>query len=193
MPKNKKEEYYQDSWIYIFLLTTLVILIESLKTYSFSFKGFSLSYTIFLLPFTYLISNYITKKYGSKKCILGISISSLFLVIFYITMTFAMAEQIDFNSITGDFCGYIISQLVNLTIYNFLLNNTNSPIYIVYLSYLFSIVIYYLFYTLIYLDMIILDNYWGTYLLTIGIDSLICIPITIIDKKIKRGLEKIKI
>lgn len=193
MPKKKKKEvYYQDSWIYIFLLTTIVLLIESLKTYSFHIQGLTLSYTLFILPFVYLTANYIMKKYGPKKCLLAISISALSLVLFYTIMSFAIAARIDYKNITGDFCGYILSQMINLTIYNFLLNNTKSPIQLIYLNYLFSLVLYYMFYTLIYLNMIILDDFWTTYLATIGIQAIMCIPIAFLDKKIKRGLEKIK-
>ena len=46
-----------------------------------------------------------------------------------------------------------------------------------------------MFYTLIYLKMILLDQYWKGYFITLTIQIIICIPIAIIDKKIKRGIE----
>ena len=37
---------------------------ESLKTYTFNLLGVNLTYVIFLLPFIFMVTNYITKKYG---------------------------------------------------------------------------------------------------------------------------------
>ena len=42
-------------------------------------------------------------------------------------------------------------------------------------------------YTLVNLDKMVLDEYWTKYFVTIVLDSIICIPVTIIDKNIKRG------
>ena len=46
MTKNKKNELYDDSWIYILLLTTLAILLESLKSYTFKISGVNITYSI---------------------------------------------------------------------------------------------------------------------------------------------------
>ena len=77
MTKKKQEELYDDSWLYILLLTTLSILLESLKTYKFQLMGVSISYAIILLPIVYLLVNYITKKYYYKKAVAAISISAV--------------------------------------------------------------------------------------------------------------------
>lgn len=191
MKRKKKEEViYNDCWIYILVLTTLVILLESLKDYTFKIHGVNLTYAIFLLPLIYFIVNYIAKKYDYKKAIAAIAISGVMFVCFGAIMSFALGERLILSSVSGEFCGYAVSQFVNLTIYMFLLNNTKLPIPLIYLNYLFSLIIYYMFYTLIYLNMIILDNFWTGYFITLGIQSIICIPIAIIDKKIKRGQDK---
>ena len=187
MRKKKKEEYYNDCWLYILLLTTLTILLESLKKYMFHISGVRISFSIILLPLVYLIVNYISKKYDYKKAVAAIAISGVMSVAFTATVSFALGERLILTNVSGEFCGYIISQFVNLTIYNFLLNNTKSPILLVYLNYVFSLVVFYMFYTLIYLNMIILDDFWLKYTITLVIQSVICIPITIIDKRIKRG------
>ena len=58
MPKKKtKVDNYDDSWMYILLLTTLTILTYSLATYTFKLTDIRLTYSIFLLPILYLISN----------------------------------------------------------------------------------------------------------------------------------------
>ena len=187
MTKKKKEAIYNDCWMYVLLLTTLVILLESLKNYTFHIAGVNLTYALFLLPLVYFIVNYICKKYDYKKAIAAIAISGVMFVCFIAIMSFALGERLILSNISGEFCGYVISQFINLTIYTFLLNNTKSPYILVFLNYMFALIIYYMFYTLIYLNMIILDNFWTGYFITLGIQVLICLPITIIDKRIKRG------
>ena len=188
--KKKEDSIYNDCWMYILLLTTLVILLESLKTYTFQIAGVRLTYAIFLLPLIYLITNYITKKYDYKKTIAAIAISGVLFVCFVATISFSLGERLILSSISGEFCGYVVSQLVNLTIYMFLLNNTRSPYLLILMNYIFSLIVYYMFYTLIYLNMIILDTYWKGYFITLIIQIIICIPLAIIDKKLVRGTEK---
>ena len=189
MTKHKDDNIYNDSWLYILLLTTLVILLEALKTYTFSLGGINLTYAIFPLPVIYLIANYITKKYGPKKTTKAIAISGILFVIFVSMISFSLGEKIVLTSISGEFFGYIASQYINLLVYTFLLNNTKSPYILIFINYLFSLVIYYLFYTLIYLHMITLDTYWQGYFITIGIQSFICFGLAYKDKKIPRGIE----
>ena len=190
--KKKKDEIYNDSWIYILLLSTLVILLESLKNFTLDIGGATIMYSIFLLPLVYLITNYILKKYDYKKAIAAICLSATALVVFAVIMSFALRERFLISSVSGEFCGYVASQFVSLTIYNFLLNNTKSHIILVYLNYIFSLIIFYMFYTIIYLNMVILDSFWKSYFATLAIQIFICLPIAAIDKKIKRGREIIK-
>ena len=187
--KRQKENYYNDCWIYILLLSTLVILLESLKNYTFQIDGVRLTYSLFLLPFVYFIVNYIAKKYDYKKAIASIAVSGVLFVSFSAIMSFALGERLILTSISGEFCGYVISQFVNLTIYMFLLNNTKSPVLLIFLNYMFSLIVYYMFYTLIYLKMMTLDSFWTGYFITLAIQFAICLPITIIDKRISRGRE----
>ena len=57
MPKKKiKVDNYDDSWMYILLLTTLTILTYSLATYTFKLTDIRLTYSIFLLPILFIIS-----------------------------------------------------------------------------------------------------------------------------------------
>lgn len=191
--KKKKEDIlYNDCWLYILLLTTLVILIESLKNYTFKIAGVDLTYAIFPLPLVYLLANYITKKYNYKKAVAAIAISGVLFVCFVATISFALGERLVLSNISGEFCAYVISQFINLTIYMFILNNTKSPYALIFLNYLFSLIVYYMFYTLIYLNMIILDTYWKGYFITLGIQTIICLILAYLDKKIFRGQEKIK-
>ena len=182
MTKKKQEELYDDSWLYILLLTTLSILLESLKTYKFQLMGVSISYAIILLPIVYLLVNYITKKYDYKKAVAAISISAVISVCFMAIVSFALGK-----SLIREFCGYVVSQFVNLTIYNFLLNNTKSPTLLILFNYLFSVIIFILLYTLINLGNMNLDSFWTKYFLMVCISFGMSIPMAFIDKRIKRG------
>lgn len=187
MTKNKKNELYDDSWIYILLLTTLAILLESLKSYTFKISGVNITYSIILLPIVFLIANYITKKYSYKRCVAAIAISAVISVCFMALLSFALGKNLLLSNFTGEFCAYVVSQFVNLTIYYFLLKNTKPQMILVYLNYSFSLITFTLFYTILNLNMILLDDFWTKYFIMIGIGFIINIPLTIIDNTCKRG------
>ncbi len=191
--KKEKEEVLEVEregwWVYILLLSTIVILAQSLKDYTFSFDNVTLTYSIFILPIIYFVTNYITKKYGYGKSVIGISVSGVVLVLFSMIMSFAIGKSFSFYDICGGFCGYVISQFVNLTIYQFLLVNTTGSFVLTYLTYLFAFVVYYLFYTLIYMNLLVFDNYWISYFSTLILQGLVCFLLTFFDVNIQRGIE----
>ena len=191
--KKEKEEVLEVEregwWVYILLLSTIVILAQSLKDYTFSFDNVTLTYSIFILPIIYFVTNYITKKYGYAKSVIGISVSGVVLVLFSMIMSFAIGKDFSFYDICGGFCGYVISQFVNLTIYQFLLVNTTGSFILIYLTYLFAFVVNYLFYTLIYMDLLVFDNYWVSYFATLILQGILCFLLTFFDVNIKRGIE----
>lgn len=184
MKKNKKET---DLWIYVLLLTTLVILTESLKTYSFRIMGVDLTYSLFLLPIAYLLIGIITKKFDYKRAVAAIAISGVIFVSFAFIVAYFIDGRFILRSISGEFCAYVLSSFTFLTIYVFLLNNTESPSVLVSITILFSLIIYYMFYTLMYLNMVVVDSYWAGYILTLIIQFPICIVLSIIDKRVLRG------
>ena len=81
------EVEHEGWWVYILLLSTIVILGHALKDYSFSFDNVSLTYSIFILPVVFFITNFITKKYGYGKSIVAISFSGVALVVFSFLMS----------------------------------------------------------------------------------------------------------
>lgn len=186
--KKKKEP--DDSWLYILLISTVAILGEALKSYTFTIKGITLTYSIFIIPIIYLLTNYITKKYSYTKGVAAICLSTVAFVVFTYAIGYGLGRPVNFLQIGGEVSGYLISQMINLYIYVFLLNNTKSPVILVWLNYLFSLVIFYMFYTLINLSVLVTSSYWSGYFLTLGIQAVVCILLTAIDHKIKRGLEK---
>lgn len=190
--KEQKEvlEVEQDGWwVYVLLLSTIVILAHSLKDYTFYVENLSLTYAIFILPVVYFVTNYITKKYGYAKSVIGIAISGLLLVLFALVMSFVIGRNFSFYDISGEFCGYVVSQFVNLTIYQFLLVNTAGSFILTFLTYMFAFVVYYLFYTLLYMNLLVFDNYWVSYFSTLILQGMLCLLLTFFDVHIKKGLE----
>ena len=187
--KTRKNEQYNDCWMYYLLLTTLVILIQSLKSYEFTILDVSIPFSFLLVPVTFLCTNFIVKRYDYKKAVAAICISAVMSIVFSAVIAFAVGKTFILANFTGEFCAYIASQFVNLTIYLFLLNNTRCPFFVLLFNYFFSILIYYLFYTLMYLDSVLLDSYLIRYFYTVIIDFIICIPLTFVDIKVKRGIE----
>ncbi|MCI6108198.1 MAG: hypothetical protein PUE33_06800 [bacterium] len=176
-------------WVYILLLSTVVILAQSLKDYTFSFDNVTLTYSIFILPVIYFITNFITKKYGYGKSIISISFSGVAMVVFSFIMSFVIGQNFSFYDICGGFCGYVISQLVNLTIYQYILVNTSGSFILIYLTYIFAFVVNYLFYTLIYMNLLVFDNYWLSYFSTLIIQGVFCFLLVFLDVNMKRGIE----
>lgn len=187
--KEVLEVEQEGCWVYILLLSTIVILAHSLKDYTFSFDNITLTYSIFILPVIYFVTNYITKKYGYAKSVIGIAMSGLLLVLFSIIMSFVIGKSFNFYDISGEFCGYVVSQFVNLTIYQFLLVNTTGSFILIYLTYMFAFVVFYLFYTLLYMNLLVFDNYWTSYFSTLLLQGIICLLLTFFDVNTKPGLE----
>ena len=176
-------------WVYILLLSTVVILAQALKDYTFSFDNVTLTYSIFILPIIYFVTNFITKKYGYGKSVIGISVSGVALVLFSFIMSFVIGQDFSFYDICGGFCAYVVSQLVNLTIYQFILVNTSGSFILLFLTYLFAFVVFYLFYTLIYMNLLVLDNYWVSYFATLILQGVLCFLLVFFDINIRRGIE----
>lgn len=184
MIKNKKET---DLWVYVLLLTTLLILTESLKTYTFSIFNIDLTYSLFLLPVIYFFIDIIAKKFDYKRAVAAIAVSAVVFVSFSFMVAYFVDGNYILKSLVGEFCAYVVSAFTNLTIYLFLLNNTESPRILVIINYIFSLVVYYMIYTIIYLNMLMFDNYWIGYFITLFIQLFICIGLAILDKKTERG------
>lgn len=190
MSRTKSKTKYNDSWMYILLLSTIVILAESLKTYYFPIFSVKLTYVVFLLPFIYMVTNYITKKYGFRRTLTAIIISTLALILFVLIMNFAIGRTLNFTTLSGSLLGYIISQLVNTLIYKFLLVNTNSPYILVLLNYIFAYIVFYMLYVIVHMNMAVADSFWIAYFTTLGIQTIMSIGLAYIDKKIKIGMSK---
>ena len=184
------EEKYEDCWVYFLLLTTAVIFISSLKSFTFTLLGVELTYALFFLPLIYFISNYITKMFDYKKAVSAIAISGVMSICFLAIISFAMGKRLILSSHSAEFCGYVVSQFFNLTLYYHLTKNKKDSLINLFIVNLLSLIIFYLFYTLIDLRELTYSTYWMGYGLTIIIQGIICIPFTILDFKIKKKKNK---
>ena len=135
-----KKKLYDDSWMYILLLTTLIILTESIKGYTFKLLGYDISFSIILIPLIFIISNFITKKYSHKKTIFAISISTLCLILYLFIMCFAIGKEFIITDIIGDIGAYLAAQLINLILCTFLIYNTKPNAILIFSTYLLSLI-----------------------------------------------------
>ena len=184
------EEKYEEFWIYILLLTTLVIFLSSLKSYTFRLMGVELTYAVLFLPLIYFVANYITKMFDYKKTVAAIAISGVMSICFLAIVSFAMGKNLILTKHSADFCGYVVSQFFNLTLYQFLVSNKKNTLINLFIVNLLSLIIFYFFYSLINIKDISYGKYWLGYGLTIVIQGIICIPLTILDFKIKKKENK---
>jgi len=186
MAKKELKQVYDDCWVYILLLTTLAILIQSLKNYTFTIVSYKISYNILLIPVSLFLTNYILKKFDYKKAIAGIAISAVISVSFIAMIYFGLGRRLIISNICGDFFAYVVSQYVNLFIYEFLYSNSKNSYLLTFLTYMFSTIIYIMVYTLIYLNSIVMVGYWMRYLTTLIIELVLCLTISYFDTKIKK-------
>ena len=184
------EEKYEEFWIYILLLTTLVIFISSLKSYTFTLLGVELTYAVLFLPLIYFVVNYITKMFDYKKAVAAIAISGVMSICFLAIISFSMGKTLIISRHSAEFCGYVVSQFFNLLLYYYLVNNRRNSLINMFIVNLLSLIIFYLFYTLINLKDLTHSTYWLGYGLTIVIQGIICIPLTILDYKIRKKNKK---
>lgn len=195
MPKKKikkKETIQNDSLIFIMLLATISTLAVALKDYTFSMIGINITFSIFIIPFILFTSNYITKKYGFKETLYGILISSLIIVTFLVLIKDLTNQRVIVLELLGYFFSYFISMFINLSIYYYIIFNFKSNVILIYLNYVFSLIINHLMYLIFLHNMIMTDNFWKSYFVSIIIEMVISIGLVFIDSKIKRGIEKKK-
>lgn len=177
----KKEEI--GSWVYILLLTSVTILGWVLGKFDFSIGKTTLTIAVFAYPFRYFIANIITKKYGYKEAMNGISYSACLLLLFAIVASLFGQHDVDYVPLTGELFGYMLSQMINLSIYYYLLINTKDD-KIPYLeSYIAAMLVDTLVSMLFASRLVVLASFWRTYFVTILIQAIISIFLIYFDDK----------
>ena len=172
------------SWVYILLLTAIAILGWVLGKFDFNIGKASLTFAIFAYPFRYFVANIITKKYGYKETMNGISYSACLMLLFIIVASLLGQRDIDYIPVTGEIFAYLVSQMVNLTIYYYLYMNTdgNNKLPIL-ATYIFAMLIDNLISMLFISRMTMVDAFWRTYFVTILVEAIISIILINFDEK----------
>ena len=182
MKKNNDiDKNYDDCWVYIFVLTTLVIVIQALRSYTFDVFSHSISYGVVLLPGTFFLSHYLLKNYDYKKAVAGVAISAVISVGFHAVLAYILGRGFILTNSCGHFCGYVVSQFLSLLIFQMLRNRAKEDSLLIFLTYCLSIAVYFVFYIFIYLQMIFTDGFWENYFIILVIEFVICIPVVVLD------------
>ncbi len=171
------------SWIYILLLTAVAILGWVLGKFDFNIGKATLTFAIFAYPFRYFIANIITKKYGYKETMNGISYSACLMLLFMIASSLLGEHNVDYVPVTGEVFGYLASQMINLTIYYYLYMNTDGNKLAILATYIFAMLVDNLISMLFISRMTIVDAFWRTYFVTILIETIISIILINFDEK----------
>lgn len=171
------------SWVYILLLTAVAILGWVLGKFEFNIGKASLTFAIFAYPFRYFIANIITKKYGYKETMNGISYSACLMLLFIIVASLLGQHDIDYIPVTGEIFAYLASQMINLTIYYYLYMNTDGNKLAILATYIFAMLIDNLISMLFISRMTMVDAFWRTYFVTILIEAIISIILINFDEK----------
>ena len=171
------------SWVYILLLTAIAILGWVLGKFDFNIGKASLTFAIFAYPFRYFVANIITKKYGYKETMNGISYSACLMLLFIIVASLLGQRDIDYIPVTGEIFAYLVSQMVNLTIFYYLYMNTDGNKLAILATYIFAMLIDNLISMLFISRMTMVDAFWRTYFVTILVEAIISIILINFDEK----------
>ncbi len=178
---TKKEEV--SSWTYILLLTAVAILGWVLGNFDFNIGKASLTVAIFVYPLRYFVANIITKKYGYKETMNGISYSACLMLLFIIVVSLLAQKDIDYIPVTGEVFAYLASQMINLTLYYYLFMNTDNNKLAILATYVFAMLVDNLISMLFISRMVMVDAFWRTYFVTILIEVIISIILINFDNK----------
>lgn len=177
----KKEEI--GSWVYILLLTSITILGWVLGKFDFTIGKATLTVAVFAYPFRYFIANIITKKYGYKEAMNGISYSACLLLLFAIVAGLLGEQDINYIPLTGELFGYMLSQMLNLSIYYYLLINYDNSKFPYLGAYVAAMLTDTLVSMLFASRLVILTSFWRTYFVTVCIEVIISIFLIYFDNK----------
>lgn len=174
----------RDCSIYILFLTSLVILWGTLDSYGFMVRGKMFSYSFFVFPFLTFLVHDMDWRYHYQSASKAIALSTIFYICFYVITTFALGEVISLAKISSLFIGYMISQFLNLFLYEFLMKNTRFQPILIYFNYLIVFLVYYFIYIIINISDIHMEEFWILYFFPFIIQLILSVPFTLLDKSI---------
>jgi len=183
---------YDDSWIFIFLLSSFTCLYDALSTQYITINKELICLNLFVLPIILLVSNIINYKYDYKVSIKGTIISLIILFLINIIIDFSLGNLFNYNSLFYEIIALFITEIINLMIYTFLYNHTNRGYILITINYILDIILYYFISTLFNLNEIVLKSFIKEYLIFIIVNTLSIIIISIFDKLLIKNYETSK-
>lgn len=190
--KKKIPKVYDDSWIYIFLLSSFTCLYDALSTQNITIHNELICLNLFVLPIILLVSNIINYKYDYKVSIKGTVISLIILFLINIIIDFSLGNTFSYNSLFYEMISLFITEIINLIIYTFLFKHTNRGYIIITINYILDIIFYYFISTIFSLNEIIIKTFIKEYLIFIIVNTLSIIIISIFDKLLIKNYETSK-
>ena len=183
---------YDDSWIYIFLLSSFTCLYDALSTQNITIQKELICLNIFVLPIILLVSNIINYKYDYKVSIKGIIISLIVLFVINVIIDFSLGNIYNYENLFYEMIALFITEIINLIIYTFLFKHTNRGYILITINYILDIIFYYFITTLFNLKEIILNTFLKDYFIFIIGNTLSIIIISIFDKLLIKNYESSK-
>lgn len=183
---------YDDSWIYIFLLSSFTCLYDALSTHNITIQNELICLNLFVLPIILLISNIINYKYDYKVSIKGTIISLVVLFLLNLIIDFSLGNAYNYENLFYEIIALFITEIINLVIYTFLFKNTNRGYVLITINYILDIIFYYFISTLFNLKEIVLKSFLKEYLIFIIVNTLSIIIISIFDKLLIKNYESSK-
>ena len=183
---------YDDSWIYIFLLSSFTCLYDALSTQNITIQNELICLNLFVLPIILLVSNIINYKYDYKTSIKGTIISLIVLFILNVIIDFSLGNIFNYENLSYEMIALFITEIINLIIYTFLFKHTNRGYILITINYILDIIFYYFITTLFNLKEITLNTFLKDYFIFIIGNTLSIIIISIFDKLLIKNYESSK-
>ena len=190
--KKKMPKVYDDSWIYIFLLSSFTCLYDALSTQNITIQKELICLNIFVLPIILLVSNIINYKYDYKISIKGTIISLIVLFILNVVIDFSLGNIFNYENLSYEMIALFITEIINLIIFTFLFKHTNRGYILITINYILDIIFYYFITTLFNLKEIMLNTFLKDYFIFIIGNTLSIIIISIFDKLLIKDYESSK-
>lgn len=184
-----KKEIHESFSVYLFLLSTVLICLQVMGRFHFNLGDITLDYSVLLFSTVYFITNVITKKFDFKKAIFAILVSSMAMLIFVYFSKYLNTKVVDYFVVYGQTFAYIISQLLNLIIYYYLLVNTELKARWIFLTSMFSLAAYYFIAILFFNRIVITDTFWPTFFSSFILSGILAVMYAFYDSLVKRGCE----
>lgn len=190
--KKKMPKVYDDSWIYIFLLSSFTCLYDALSTQNITIQKELICLNIFVLPIILLVSNIINYKYDYKISIKGTIISLIVLFILNVVIDFSLGNIFNYENLSYEMIALFITEIINLIIFSFLFKHTNRGYILITINYILDIIFYHFITTLFNLKEIMLNTFLKDYFIFIIGNTLSIIIISIFDKLLIKDYESSK-